>query len=81
MDRLTTPIERAHAAAWAGLTECRTDLLAGRVWALEAQIRLMVTGSVHAQAAEKLADKIAEAIENCEAMLFWLGGGTHEAQR
>jgi hypothetical protein len=44
---VSTAVERAQAAAWSGLCECRTDLLAARVWALEAQIRLMVTGSVH----------------------------------
>jgi hypothetical protein len=74
-------VERAHAAAWSGLTECRTDVLAAMVAALEAQVSLLVAGPVHAQAAEKLGRKIADALENCEAMLFWLGGGTHEAQR
>jgi hypothetical protein len=42
---------------------------------------LGVAGSVHAVYAEKLAQKTADALECCEALLFWLGGGTHEAQR
>jgi hypothetical protein len=74
-------VERAEAAAWSGLTECRTDLLAAMVAALEAQVSLLVAGSPHAQAAEKLARKIADALECCEAVTFWLGGDTHEAQR
>ncbi|MBO0882752.1 MAG: hypothetical protein J2P17_20945, partial [Mycobacterium sp.] len=78
---LRTPNERAAAAAWAGLRECRTDLLAARVWALEAQIMLGAVGSAHTKAAEKLADKTADCLECCEAVLFWLGGGEHEAQR
>lgn len=78
---LSTPSERAAAAAWAGLRECCTDLLAARVYALEAQIRLGVVGSAHTAAADKLAEKIADSLECCEAVLFWLGGGEHEAQR
>jgi hypothetical protein len=74
-------VERAEAAAWAGLSECRTDLLASRVAALESPIYLGVAGSVHAVYAERLAVKTADALECCEALLFWLGGGTHEAQR
>jgi hypothetical protein len=77
---VSTPVERAAAAAWSGLRECRTDLLASRVWALEAQIRLTVTGSAHAEGAEKLAEQIADALEQCEVMIFLLGG-THEAQK
>jgi hypothetical protein len=74
-------VERAEAAAWAGLSECRTALLEARVWALESQIYLGVAGSSHTVYAEKLAQKTADALECCEALLFWLGGGTHEAQR
>jgi hypothetical protein len=74
-------VERAEAAAWAALSECRTDLLASRVLALEAQIYLGVAGSVHTKSAEKLAEKTADVLECCEVMIFWLGGGTHEAQR
>lgn len=72
--------ERTEAAAWAGLRECRTDLLAARVWALEAQIRLVVAGSTQAERASELSEKIADAIEHCEAVTFRLGG-EHEEQR
>jgi hypothetical protein len=78
---MITPVERAAVAAWSALTECRTALLESRVWALEAQIYLGVAGSRHTAAAEKFAQKTADVLESCEAMVFWLGGGTHEAQR
>lgn len=66
------PAERAQAAAWSGLSDCRTDLLAARVWALEAQIRLGVTGSAHAQRASELSEKIADAVEHCETAILHL---------
>jgi hypothetical protein len=71
-------VNAAEAAKWAGLRECRSDLLAARVWALEAQIRLVVTGSAHAERANQLSEKIADAIENCEGLIFHLAAAEHE---
>jgi spore coat polysaccharide biosynthesis predicted glycosyltransferase SpsG len=75
------PVERAAVAAWSALTECRTALLESRIWALEAQIYLGVAGSHHTAAAEKFADKTADVLESCEAVLFALGGTDHEPQQ
>lgn len=74
-------VERAEAAAWAGLRECRTDLLGARVWALEAQIRLTVAGSPSVVLAEKLAEMIADAVEHCEAVTLHLASDGHEGPR
>jgi hypothetical protein len=71
-------VEQAEAAAWAGLRECRTDLLGARVWALEAQIRLTVAGSAFAVHAEMLAEKIADAVEHCETVTLQLASDGHE---
>jgi hypothetical protein len=69
---VTTPVGRAQAAAWSGLRECRTALLESRVWSLESQIYLGVAGSTHADRVEKLAEKIAHALEYCEAAILFI---------
>jgi hypothetical protein len=78
---MRSPIERAQVVAWSGLREARTVLLESRVHVLQSQIALGVVGEPHTADVERLANKVADALECCEAILFWLGGGEHEAQR